>query len=149
MAYPKIHFIAQREHDEGDDVITITKNNTPANTYSIDFVDESDSRFPRRSIRATDHGVLEYVRNLLMMLAEDSNPFPYLQVVFPGYPSTIYTHKQLQDKNVRHHILEWTKSTIASWPVYPEQERTHVHVPTQRHAYNTRSSSQILTRMGV
>lgn len=147
MAYPKMYFIAQRDNDEGDDLIMITKNSTPTNTYSIELNDESSESFPKRSIRTTDNGVIEYVRNLLLMLSEDSNPFPYLQVMLPGYPSTIYTSKQLKDKNVRHHILEWTKNTMMSWPVYSDQPRPQI--VTQRHHYNTRSSSQMLSRMGV
>lgn len=94
-----------------DDVIRITPF---MDEFKIEFVGRVDKI--KHFHYATQEQTVQYVGDLLYLLPNDADPYVNMQFDFPCFPSVMFKVADLDDKIVRHTVIDRLNSTLDNWP---------------------------------
>ena len=97
-----------------DDVLSIIPNEDSARTFILKYTDH-ESRL-RNAQEATEHEVLEFVENMMALLPMDEEPFEFVQILAPGFPSVLLAPERLWQNEVRTAFTNVVKSTLRNFP---------------------------------
>jgi hypothetical protein len=110
-----IRFIRDTESVKGDDVLTISEDDTHADMFCLKFKPcgwKSHNEF-----YMDRHRALDYIAGVLKTLPHDAEPFQYVQVDSALHPSVMYRVSDLYLRNVCY-LIEDTVSTALIAPSY-------------------------------
>lgn len=109
------------QRPEFDDKITIQK--LTENRLKVTYVEKSGLE-PIVDISYMGyHQFLTYMYRVFYLLAIDDDPFLSLQLMIPGYPSTLVTIPSLKWQTP--HLLELLSSALYTWPHASTQQQNN------------------------
>ena len=108
-----LRFMRPGLDEKHDDVINIHRLGDDA--FNIVFID-NDSVYKSRARRLTRKGVLEYLSNILRLVAIDEEPYANVQILLPNMPTAVITPKNMFSQT-RDLIYDTVVTTMNNWPV--------------------------------
>jgi hypothetical protein len=83
---------------------------------------KSESNQPQKWTQTVSKATLsKYVNSLLTLFMHDSDPFNYVQLDAPNYPSVLLTVDTLRYSEVRYAIDDMLDVVTSSWPTKVDQ----------------------------
>lgn len=110
-----------------DDVLSIVPNEDSARTFILKYTDH-ESRL-RNAQESTEQEVLDFVENIMALLPVDEEPFEFVQLLAPGFPSVLLAPERLWQNEVRSAFMNVVKSTLRNFPdriLYSTSRSKHV-----------------------
>ena len=110
-------FIQKSGHP--DDEIVILTSNVPG-MYKIVYKPNDSVRGSKYSFFMSQERVMDYIANVLRTLSADIEPFHYIQLQAMTAPSVIYNIGDLEDRDVRHDIMDAIRYALEAHPTKNE-----------------------------
>jgi hypothetical protein len=100
------------------DEVSILEYKVTINYASV----KSESNQPQKWTQTVSKATLsKYVNSLLTLFMHDSDPFNYVQLDAPNYPSVLLTVDTLRYSEVRYAIDDMLDVVTSSWPTKVDQ----------------------------
>jgi len=124
-----VRIIRDSENKSADDKILISPSND--GTISVKYTDNSSTNTTHQYLHLGEISLGTYVRELLLLVSKDEQPFAMIQFDFPGFPSVVFTHATVKrDKILRKTLFRVANMMSACWasaqPVSPLETYTRV-----------------------
>jgi len=109
-----VRIIRDIENKSADDRILISPCND--GTISVKYTDSALSNNTHQYLNLGEISLGTYVRELLLLVSKDDQPFAMIQFDFPGFPSVIFTHATVKkDKILRKTLFRVANMMSACW----------------------------------
>lgn len=125
-----IRFCIQRRGmgPESDDELRIEK--TDARIYTLTYHDK-DSDYKTRVV-LDEYSTLRHIQTTMELLCADQDPFEYIQVDIPGFPSIQLEIGQLKSQTIRDNIFTNLKMCMRYWPETIDSQRIRTQYSNNR-----------------
>lgn len=137
MNGPSLTLFVLRKDSDDDDIIRIQRSRMEPSLYLLSYTDTQSSHTGTRKIALTATEIQTYIRTLMQALSLDADPFEFLQITPPAFPSVQYSVSSLNDFTVQQSILNTVRMSLDSWP------RSTASVEQERSTTPVRRSSRI------
>jgi len=108
-----LRFIRDHDNAETDDLLKISFSN--AYSYKIVFKDGKDN-LKNRASNYSRQEVLQYLSNVLRLVAVDEQPYDSVQILAPNVPTVIISPQNLSSQ-MRDLIYDTVETTMDHWPI--------------------------------
>lgn len=111
----EIRFIRDSNTSLQDDVLSIIPNENSSRTYILTYTDH-DSRV-RNQLEATMDEITDFVYDAFELLAVDEEPFEYVQLTAPAFPTVLVSSRRLENSEfVRDSLVRVIRNTLRNYP---------------------------------
>jgi hypothetical protein len=124
-----IVFIRDVVNHANDDVVSIVPSDDSDRLYNVTYRDSHNNI--RNNNTCTDTEVFDFVENLFNLLPIDEDPFTFVQISAPAFPSILLKINRLEEDTTQDSIMNIVRNTIRNWPSATNMKRT-ITTPTSR-----------------
>lgn len=141
-----VRIIRDTENKSTDDMVLISPCND--GMISVKYTDKSSTHPTHQYLHLGETSLGTYVRELLLLVSKDEQPFAMIQFDFPGFPSVVFTHASVKrDKILRKTLFRvanmmstcWASSSRSPSPMPPlvplesYNRAVHFNEPVESH----------------
>jgi hypothetical protein len=109
-----VRIIRDSENKSTDDKVLISPCND--GTISVKYTDNSSTHTTHQYLNLGEISLGTYVRELLLLVSKDEQPFAMIQFDFPGFPSVVFTHATVKrDKMLRKTLFRVANMISTCW----------------------------------
>lgn len=109
-----IVFVRDINNSKKDDVITINPHKSSARMFQVEYRDSQNKL--RNDNVCTEEEVFDFVDNMFNLLTIDEDPFNYVQLTAPMFPTILLKTYRLSDYPIRESVMSVVKNTVRNWP---------------------------------
>jgi len=111
MSIARLEIRLLRKNDAEDDIISVIP---VVDSFKLSYIDGISNI--HHFFYANEEEVVNYVEDLFYLLADDNEPFNYIQFTFPCFPAVIYKIPEFNMSHIRRTIRDRLKAVLNNWP---------------------------------
>lgn len=136
-----VRIIRDSENKSTDDKVRISSSND--GSIHVDYTDNSTTNASYQHLNLREISLGTYVRELLILLSKDDEPFHMIQFDFPGFPSFVFRRETIKkDKVLRKTLFRVANMISICWaseqlpplvPLETYNRTVNFHEPVESH----------------
>lgn len=110
-----ISFIRNTNSPNTDDIVSIVPNKAAASMlFDVVYRDRFNGTVTHSTVPTQD--IFDFLENIFTLLTVDEDPYTFIQIITPSFPSVLLSVGSLKKSEIRTSIMTVVNNIIRNWP---------------------------------